>query len=362
MQMLKFSPSEKWPLRRDIADVIRVRYWYEGVRKRTALSTPYALERHFEPRSIHIRSSGKSCNPCKWNNYVSGFMTPRSHLVSVVEAVLPGSHQDILHPLWDVLKTNLSAETASDAFLRRLSPTTQKACEMPLKGSNSYLHLTAFGVREIHALEGIADLDALAALVWRLKVAIARKEDVIAGKLSRSIYKVLLMCGIWWQERGLAGWMLHLFVIRAMCLWAPKQLRFTMSITKLMHASAVLNLAVYHTELRGKVDIPWPKRVHVMRKLLGGSYGDDILQAMAPIYLPDPRQKHLSKDMFRRLLAKERLRKWGWRCVISNEPQKLPPSDIHHPSAFAQNLRIGLPRTSGTTGALLRIFSSESVD
>ncbi|NWD56708.1 hypothetical protein HX878_18385 [Pseudomonas veronii] len=59
------------PAKRDQADVLRVRYWYEGLRHRTGLATAYKLEQHFEPESFR-KQDGITSNRCKWQRYAAG--------------------------------------------------------------------------------------------------------------------------------------------------------------------------------------------------------------------------------------------------------------------------------------------------
>ncbi|AOE85917.1 hypothetical protein [Pseudomonas sp. TCU-HL1] len=330
MGMRKNFPAEKMATKRDAADVLRVRYWYEGVRQRTGLDTAYALEQHFEPESFSRRpSDGKPSHRCKWQRYTDGRHTPQTRLAEWVDARLPGSLQELRHPLWDVLKRKPARGTRNEAFLQRLKPDVLAVLYQPVDGIEVYWQRAAVTRVLIAKLERLASLDALAALVWLLYEALAQDNSKRAERLVRSIYAVLLMRGIWWQERQLAGPLLELFARRILPLSAPPHLHFGMSAEDLVKASTGLNLIVHHTSAGKRPGLEWRQRVRIMRGLLAGNTGLDVVHAMAPVYMPAPDEPDIPRTVLDDLLHQERLRAWGWACINSGRPEPFPPADVY---------------------------------
>jgi len=85
-----------------------------------------------------------------------------------------GSLQELQHPLWAILKHQPSRTTLSEAFLQRLKPDVQAVLFEPVGGIEVYWQRARVTVVLMRKLERIASLDALAALTWLLREAIAQ--------------------------------------------------------------------------------------------------------------------------------------------------------------------------------------------
>ncbi|HEJ1471795.1 hypothetical protein [Pseudomonas aeruginosa] len=294
------------------------------------MDSAYGLEQLFEPESFRRRpKDGKPCYRCKWQNYRDGENTPQTRLVERVNARLPGATQELRHPLWDVLKLKPTRRTLSEALLQRLMPDVQAVLYAPVGGIQAYWQRAPVTRALISRLELIASLDALAALVWLLFEALAQDHRERANSLVRSIYIVLLMLGIWWQERQLDDAMMALFAERILPLAAPQYLRFNMSSQELVKASAGLNLVIYNTDVGQRSDLSWQKRVRIMRNLLSGHFGLDVASAFSPVYVLAPcESQEVPPAVVEQLQLDEQLRAWGWDCVISGRNERSPPSNI----------------------------------
>ena len=313
------------PAKRDQADVLRVRYWYEGLRQRTGLATAYKLEQHFEPESFR-KQDGITSNRCKWQRYAAGRHTPQAKLAARVDARVPGSLQELQHPLWAILKHQPSRTTLSEVFLQHLKPDVQAVQFEPVGGIEVYWQRAKVTVVLMRKLERIASLDALAALTWLLREAIAQGNLKSAEQLAHSIYTVLLIMGIEWQNRGLAEPLLTLFAQRILPLGSPPHRRFGMSGKDMLECSAALNLIVYQTTEGRRRALTWLQRVHIMRRLLSGMTGVDVVHALAPQYLPVG--VDVPAEVIHRLEQDERWRQWGWSSINSAQPEPFPPPEL----------------------------------
>ncbi|MCO1696206.1 hypothetical protein FA457_19540 [Pseudomonas aeruginosa] len=313
------------PAKRDQADVLRVRYWYEGLRHRTGLATAYKLEQHFEPESFR-KQDGITSNRCKWQRYAAGRHTPQAKLAARIDAQVPGSLQELQHPLWAILKHQPSRTTLSEAFLQRLKPDVQAVLFEPVGGLEVYWQRARVTVVLMRKLERIASLDALAALTWLLREAIAQGGHKSAERLANSIYTVLLIMGIEWQNRELAEPLLKLFAQRILPLGSPSHRRFCMSGKDMLECSAALNLIVYQTTDGRRRSLTWLQRVHIMRRLLAGMTGFDVVHALAPQYMPVGTD--VPAEIMHRLEQDERWRQWGWSSINSVQPEPFPPPEL----------------------------------
>jgi hypothetical protein len=313
------------PAKRDQADVLCVRYWYEGLRQRSGLATAYKLEQHFEPESFR-KQDGITSNRCKWQRYAAGRHTPQAKLAARVDARVPGSLQELQHPLWAILKQQPSRATISGAFLQCLKPDVQAVLFEPVGGIEVYWQRARVTIVLMRKLERIASMDALAALTWLLREAIAQGSRKNTERLAHSIYTVLLMMGIEWQNRELAEPLLKLFAYRILPLGSPSHRRFCMSGKDMLEYSAALNLIVYQTTEGRRRSLTWLQRVHIMRRLLAGMTGFDVVHALAPQYIPAGTD--VPAEVMHRLEQDERWRQWGWSSINSVQPEPFPPAEL----------------------------------
>jgi len=311
--------------KRDQADVLRVRYWYEGLRLRSGLATAYKLEQHFEPESFR-KQDGITSSRCKWQRYAAGRHTPQAKWAACVDARVPGSLQELQHPLWAILKQQPSRATMSEAFLQRLKPDVQAVLFEPVGGVEVYWQRARVTVVLIRKLERIASMDALAALTWLLREAIAQGNHKAAQNLARSLYTVLLMMGIEWQNREMAEPLLKLFAQRILPLGSPPHRRFCMSGKDMLECSAALNLVVFQTTDGRRRSLTWLQRVHIMRRLLAGMTGFDVVHALAPQYIPAGTD--VPEKVIHRLEQDESWRQWGWSSINSLQPEPFPPPEL----------------------------------
>lgn len=316
------------PVRKDSSDVLRVRFWYEGLKIRSRLNSAYKLEQYFEPESFK-KSDGIASNRCKWQRYASGRHIPQDSLVTKVELKVPGSRQELEHPLWAVIRRMPSQATISEEFLKRLKPDVQAALFEPIGGVDVYWQRVKTNSVLLAKLERIASLDALAGLTWLLRESLIKGQRKVSLDLVRSIYDVLLMSGVEWQSRGLASPLLEHFAKNILTMTAPMHLRFHMSERQMFEASSWLNLVVYQTAEGKKLrELSWRQRVRIMRKLLAGNTGYDIVHAVSPVYVPDATHGEVPHAVIADLFYAEKCRAWGQQCLLSGAQGKFPPAEF----------------------------------
>lgn len=151
---------------RNLIDVIRVRYWYEGLRQRTGYNTAYKLEQKFEPLTKN-NADDRTSPRHKWNRYKTGKHTPtKASLLEKVEKACPGSTRELRHPLWEVFKQGDDCADNLDNWLLKLNPSIQAVvfkC-MP-KGCFGIPVRKNFNQTVARKLIYLAGLDALTALI-----------------------------------------------------------------------------------------------------------------------------------------------------------------------------------------------------
>ena len=184
------------PANRDLVDVLRVRYWYEGVKKHTRCSTAYQLERLFEPLaapSIDARTPFRN----KWIRYETGKHTPRANLIDLVEKLVQGASKELNHPLWEVLRLGEVCVPQLDAWLEKLEPRVQTTLfRKPHDGMSAPNWRLAFTLSQGRRLVKLGNLDALTALL--LLWLEARHYDRLMDmrQLASLLYQLLLMLGM----------------------------------------------------------------------------------------------------------------------------------------------------------------------
>ncbi|MDP3668093.1 MAG: hypothetical protein Q8R69_00155 [Telluria sp.] len=169
-------------------------------------------------------------------------------------------------------------------------------------------------------------MDALAAITWLLREAVAQGNRESAGHLARSLYTVLLINGIEWQSRELSEPQLGLFSRRILPMGSPPHRCFCMSGQGMLDASVTLNFTVYQAAAVKRRWLTWLQRVRVMCRLFTGDASFDVLHALAPHYLPDPHVESIPERVLIVLLRDEEWRRWVWKSITSSQPEAFPPA------------------------------------
>lgn len=183
---------------------LKVRYWYEGVRLHLGAKSAYELENIFDPpkiKSIGILQEQLK----KWPRYKKGKVAPCSALVVKVEAVVPGSREDINSLLWEILLLENMTINRSVQYIDRLESSVRVCMRRwycgEINGGKRKGCIT-----KAKSLVRIGTIDALAALIlmWEVYQRKARTNDMQV--LVDPIYKCMLAVGGEFKERGLVAY------------------------------------------------------------------------------------------------------------------------------------------------------------
>lgn len=142
--------------RNDPVDALRTLAWYDAVRRRSWLKTPYQLEKLFAPEKFRYGPDGECIRPCQWDKYARGLVVPSTKLAERVEARYPGTKRWLILPLWRVIRDPPPPVTELHAIIAAVRP----ALTAHLSHPYNVLHAER---RQPHRLSSIKTIDSL----WR---------------------------------------------------------------------------------------------------------------------------------------------------------------------------------------------------
>lgn len=316
--------------KRHPVETIRVRYWFEGLRQRTKLTSAYALEQYFEKESFQRDSDGKILHyPSKWSRYEQDIITPKSRTLQRVELLAPGSTRELEHPLWIVLRNMHRKSFVPGKIMRDLSPDIQAVVF-----SSGFTGLSSYSVREpvtsrlLDKLERRCSLDSVACLLCLLLEAAEQKRVSRVEKITHALHNVLLMMGVELQARAVALPFFDLMIANYLPLGDSLYLKAAMTSRDYIEASAYLNLMVYQNPQNRKKNLTWAQRVKVMHQLVHGKRGLDIEFAMRQLFELRSAIDELPIELVEKNNRESKARAWGWRCIRSGVSEPIPPDDL----------------------------------
>ncbi len=309
---------------------LRVRYWFEGLRQRTALTTAYALEKYFEEEFFRKSSDGKILHyPSKWSRYEQGVITPKAKTLKRVEILAPGSTRELEHPIWSVLRNMHNKYFDPEKIMRCLSSYIQAVIfSTDFTGLSSYSMRQPITGRLLDKLERHPSLDSVACLICLLLEAAEQKRTRRTEKITRVLHNVLLMIGIELQARGIALPFLDLIVTHCLPLGDRPYLKAVMTSRDYVEASAYLNLMAYQNPQSRKKSLDWEQRVRVMHQLVHGERGMDVEFAMRPQFELREEIYELPSEVVQNYNRESKRRVWGWNCIRSGVSEPMPPADL----------------------------------
>lgn len=315
---------------RDLIKMLRVRYWYEGLRQRTKLISAYALERHFEAESFQKNSNGTIRHyRSKWSGYHKNINTPKSKTLKRVELLAPGSTRELEHPLWEIMLHTDQKHIDTDLYMRKLSVDVQTVIfSSGFSGLSAYSNREAITQRLLDKLERRASLDCLACLICLVLEVTEQKRNLTAVKVAHTLHNVLLMVGIELQARKVALPLLDWVIEHILSLGVMPHLRVWMTGSDYVHASAYLNLMVYQNEKRRGKCLEWSQRVKVMQRLIHGHMGMDVEYAMTPQFELRSDLDDIPAELVKDFNRASALRIWGWDCILEGRSEHFPPVEL----------------------------------
>lgn len=325
MSLLESNNPNRHPV-----DVLRVRYWYQGVMKSLDCQKPYQVEKHLEPERFK-RQNQRTAYPNKWGRYASGEHTPQVRQVRKVESHVPGSARDLNHPLWAILKVMGSKPVSAADWMGRLDPAVQSCVLQPQHDCfGAPRALAPFNRRQGQKLLRRGDLDALAALVLYWNEADRRDDGDVLEELGGMIYHLLLIVGLDFLKRKLSAELLTLFTAKVFDETPWMNGRFAVDAKTFDISILILHHSTHPADDPGKTP-QWRKRVRRMLELLSGKKGFDMMHALRPFYLPIWEAMPPTRSDWAYWEDSRRHWAWGWDCILRGQVGKFPPDEAFVP-------------------------------
>lgn len=217
--------------RRSQLESLRVAYWYEGLRQRTGIETPYGLELHFEGDSFKRNPDGTiRCYPNKWSSYERNIITPQAKTLARVELLAPGSTHDLKHLLWRIM-SDLGARKSLDvdSILKSLNI---EILNVLFNTENT--GFSVYSAREpstqviLDKLERRASLDSLAGLIALTLEAHKQKNGKFVTRATKAIHNVLTMVTIEIASRNVVHPVVTWITENVLSLGTPRNLELSM--------------------------------------------------------------------------------------------------------------------------------------
>lgn len=343
---LRNKNRENEPTGRGAIELLRVDYWYEGLKQRTGLGSAYALELYFEKESFKRNANGTIRHyRSKWSRYEQNTISPKANTLAKVEKLSPGSTHEMNHPLWQIMKSvDNGKNTDFDEYFKTLSFDIQAVLF-----SGESIGISICSVREpvtqslLDKLERRAGLDALACLIAIMLEAKERQRRSLLPKVELTLHNVLLMVAIELESRGIANRLLDWIIRNILPLGLLPHLALWMTSNDYIHASAYLNLMVYQNPQRRGKCLAWKQRVKVMAQLVRGVMGFDVQHAMRPQFELRTDIGEIPAELIREFEQLTSLRTWGWTCILAGEVEPFPST--HNANSPASPHRFGSDST-----------------
>jgi len=261
-------PSYRSKRIRDPIDVLRVRFWYEGVQNQLGYSTAKRLELHFW--SQEDPDFMEKDPPGKWARYKLGKNTPRPSLINKVEKEAVGSAKELDHPLWKVLGFEEKAVDNIDEWFKKLD---QEVMEIVFRSTRPTPQLLqSFSLTLCRQLVRLGNLDSLTALLlywhksrWKGKV---NQTHILA----RQMYTILLMLGTEFCSRNLVEAFFELFKEKVFKKTNWGDQTFAMNYQHYLHGIRLLTRLVDHTNGLGILN-SLEEELELKYQLLNGKHG-----------------------------------------------------------------------------------------
>lgn len=283
-----FDPWEIGP-RRDIVDVLRTIFWYEGLALRADRKTAYYLAKKFDRESFGLKD-GVRFSSSKWQKYAHGKNTPSSEKVASVDLVFPESAREINYVLWKSLHSKFRCTPKNiHRLLEQLEPCILSSV-FQATGIDGKRIRNQINTKRLDVIAQKCSIDSLACLTILLREAAYLHQEELAFEISLRLHQVLLMLAAAFHGRRIGGALIQLYSEKIFPLVVWKERKFYIETEKFIESSFLLNELAVPIEY-GKI-IPWEMRVKKMFRILEGRYGLHFCFALQPLYGPTPNAKN----------------------------------------------------------------------
>ena len=194
-------------------DRIRTINWFRCLGEELGTDNPRDIQRKLEPRMSEKDIHGDYIRNNKYLEYSQGLHVPKASLVLHADQIVPGSSWELNHVLWSVMRHERSVQGYEHAWLRHLVPEIQAIVLGP-----SYEIRLHGGRHFLGSLERRASVDSLTALTILLRMNHEREDFQQVWACAQSTFRVLLIIGNQFIERGIAESLFELYVQRIFSL------------------------------------------------------------------------------------------------------------------------------------------------
>lgn len=313
--------------RRDVTDALATVSWYRRLHQLSEWARPYAIGLKVEPKAYWNTAEHERFHRNKWPKYARGLHRPQAPLVCAAEHAFPGSSEELSNPIWIILKHPPGSlhqitkfEEMLDLSVRleisRWSPRVQASKNGSIK-------------RFAGALEQIASLDALTAMILQCHKALLSGKAETACKWVAQIYRGLLILGVQLYSRGIALPLFELLELRLLNDVSHDGWRYYFPATRYLEAIGVMSEALWHIEGRPYSSMSNAQKAVYMRKIMDGGLGWDLKFALSPIRLPCSEGALMWDSDLGQFQRGINLFLWAWNMHRSGRTHpQLPPPEV----------------------------------
>ena len=343
--------------RKDIAEAVATVFWFFTLQNKTGCRTAYALERLFEPGGLRTNAEGERFHSSKWARYGAGLTRPRSAL-PVVETKCHGVNACLGSPLWPALTARPLKRPQLEALLLRLQPSIRSLVSRrtaAIDAGRSTKGDVDSGLAG--ALERLASLDALAAMVVLLRLAHANGRTAEAFHWGRHVLRTMLLMGSLLRSHGVAQVLFDLIEERVMPMAQHEGLQPGFPAGSYLDLWRLYANALWHIKDRRPVTYTADLQHCLGQRVLDDQYGYDYFHALNPMRMladtsiaPASRQLFLKTDAWRFIWGHNMLSIGGHRYPPA--PAVLEGKDLwatRQGDVFSPAERAGAPFLYGST-------------
>lgn len=316
--------------RHDELRVLATALWAEKVRVALGMPSPYAVERHINPKAFRFNSSGDPYHDNKWSRYAVGRHQPVNALVTQVDKIIPGTTKLLRHPLWDILRAPDMVVGHKEKWLHGLDGDIQR---IVLDPGSRRIGKQDVGARsatkvQLDMLRRRAGIDALTALTALMLESRQDGRTELALRIGDYVFHVLLITCQFPPFRLLAREIFDCFQRRVFADIEHGGERIDLlAVIDCEDAIELLSLAV--RQVRNARDFGYEQKdiVPVCVKLLHVRYPGTMFALASPRVLAD--QNGEATESCRKRIARiNSLREWGIENTLGLRAEKFPPRDV----------------------------------
>ena len=313
--------------RRDVTDALATVSWYRRLNQLSEWARPYAIGLKIEPEAYWNTAEHERFHRNKWPKYARGLHRPQEPLVCAAEHAFPGSAVELSKPIWLILKHPPASLHQITKFEEMLDLSVRleisRWCPRVQASKNGSIK------RFAGALERVASLDALTAMILQCHKALLLGESEAACKWVAQIYRGLLILGVQLCSRGIALPLFELLELRLLKDVSHGGWRYYFPATRYLDALGVMSEALWHIEGRPYSSMSDAQKTIYTRKTMDGDLGWDLKFALNPVCLPCSEGALMWDSDLRPFQEGINLFVWAWNMHRSGRAHpQIPPPEV----------------------------------